>query len=409
MLEARTSTSARGDRLLLGLLDAGGRSRRSSCCRSSRSPTSSRRASSGGSSGRSRRRRCPCRCSPRAPRPSAGPGPARARGLRRRTRVPLEHLPSPSGVHAFRATAGPSGLGARAASSTTTDAVAKPDAGDTVGPYRDRVRCSARAAWAASTRRAARTGETVALKLVQAELAEDAVFRKRFEREAGAAPARRRTAHVVPVLDTGEHEGIPYMAQQFIGGGSLAGQDRARRAARRSRAAVTICLAGRQRARRAARRGPHPPRPQAGNILLDERGRRLHHRLRARQGPRRERPDQARPGARLDGLHGARADPRRGGHGASRRLRARLRDATSASSGEPAVRRPPGHADPVGPPPGRAAGPVRQRGDLPQDVGWAVTRALEKEPERRPPSATAYARMVQVAAGSAAAEPGRSQ
>jgi serine/threonine-protein kinase len=46
------------------------------------------------------------------------------------------------------------------------------------------------------------------------------------------------------------------------------------------------------------------------------------------------------------------------------------------------------------------------RDDLPNDVGWAVARALEKEPERRPPSATAYARMVQVAAGVPPLSPG---
>jgi hypothetical protein len=35
---------------------------------------------------------------------------------------------------------------------------------------------------------------------------------------------------------------------------------------------------------------------------------------------------------------------------------------------------------------------------VPPDVGWAVTRALEKEPEKRPPTATAYAHMVRIAA-----------
>jgi serine/threonine-protein kinase len=46
------------------------------------------------------------------------------------------------------------------------------------------------------------------------------------------------------------------------------------------------------------------------------------------------------------------------------------------------------------------------RSDLPADVGWAVARALEKDPERRPPSATAYARMIQVAAGVPPLSPG---
>ncbi len=63
-------------------------------------------------------------------------------------------------------------------------------------------------------------GEPVALKLVRGDLAEDSVFRKRFEREARIAQ-QVKNRHVVPVLDTGEHEGVPYLSQRFIEGGSL--------------------------------------------------------------------------------------------------------------------------------------------------------------------------------------------
>jgi serine/threonine protein kinase len=63
-------------------------------------------------------------------------------------------------------------------------------------------------------------GEPVALKLVRGDLAEDSVFRKRFEREARIAQ-QVKNPHVVPVLDTGEHEGVPYLAQRFVAGGSL--------------------------------------------------------------------------------------------------------------------------------------------------------------------------------------------
>ena len=64
-------------------------------------------------------------------------------------------------------------------------------------------------------------GTVVALKLVRSDLAQDTVFRRRFEREASIAQAVSNP-HVVPVLDTGEHEGVPYLSQQFIQGGSLA-------------------------------------------------------------------------------------------------------------------------------------------------------------------------------------------
>jgi serine/threonine-protein kinase len=61
----------------------------------------------------------------------------------------------------------------------------------------------------------------VALKLVKPDLANDDVFRRRFDREARIAQQVTHP-HVVPVLATGDHEGVPYLAQTFIKGGSLA-------------------------------------------------------------------------------------------------------------------------------------------------------------------------------------------
>jgi serine/threonine-protein kinase len=63
-------------------------------------------------------------------------------------------------------------------------------------------------------------GQDSALKLVKPDLAQDSVFRRRFEREASIAQ-RLTHPHVVPVLDKGEHEGLPYLAQRLITGGSL--------------------------------------------------------------------------------------------------------------------------------------------------------------------------------------------
>jgi serine/threonine protein kinase len=42
--------------------------------------------------------------------------------------------------------------------------------------------------------------------------------------------------------------------------------------------------------------------------------------------------------------------------------------------------------------------PLRERPDLPTKLSWALLRALEKDPSDRPPSATAYAHMVRLAA-----------
>jgi hypothetical protein len=41
--------------------------------------------------------------------------------------------------------------------------------------------------------------------------------------------------------------------------------------------------------------------------------------------------------------------------------------------------------------------PCEVRVDVPADLGWASLSALAKEPERRPTTARAYARMLEVA------------
>ena len=69
---------------------------------------------------------------------------------------------------------------------------------------------------------AARDGEgnRVALKLLRPELADDRVMVARFEREAKLA--RDLGTHVVPVLELGRSDGIEYLAMPFYAGGSLA-------------------------------------------------------------------------------------------------------------------------------------------------------------------------------------------
>ena len=64
-------------------------------------------------------------------------------------------------------------------------------------------------------------GERVALKIIKSDYARDETFRRRFHREARIAQTVKEP-HVVPVVDTGEHDGAPYMAQRFIDGESLA-------------------------------------------------------------------------------------------------------------------------------------------------------------------------------------------
>ena len=60
----------------------------------------------------------------------------------------------------------------------------------------------------------------VAIKLIKEDFAFDETFLRRFRREARIAQTISNP-HVVPVLDTGEHDGLPYLAARFVEGGSL--------------------------------------------------------------------------------------------------------------------------------------------------------------------------------------------
>lgn len=63
-------------------------------------------------------------------------------------------------------------------------------------------------------------GTAVALKLIKDDLARDETFKRRFTREARIAQTVRNP-HLVSVRDAGEHDGLPYLAAQFIEGTAL--------------------------------------------------------------------------------------------------------------------------------------------------------------------------------------------
>jgi serine/threonine-protein kinase len=60
----------------------------------------------------------------------------------------------------------------------------------------------------------------VAIKVLPPELAYDPAIRMRFTREAQTS-AQLSHAHIVPIFDVGEHEGIAYFVMAIVTGGNL--------------------------------------------------------------------------------------------------------------------------------------------------------------------------------------------
>jgi len=239
-------------------------------------------------------------------------------------------------------------------------------------------------------------GKTVALKFVRAELAVEDMFRKRFDREVKTA-IRIDHPHVVPVLESGVHEGVPYMAQPLISGGSLL--DKLKSDGRLElELAVSLLLQVAKGVGALHEHGMIHRDLKPANILLGEDG----HAYVADFGLAKD-PQASmltKPGQSVGSLDYMSPEQIRG---------EQVTPAADIYSlgcvmHELLVGRPP-FGDRQGmqilwahlqqdPPDPRV-----ERVDLPKDITWAVNRALEKEPEDRPETATAYARMVQVAAG----------
>jgi serine/threonine protein kinase len=239
-------------------------------------------------------------------------------------------------------------------------------------------------------------GDLVALKLVKADLARDQTFRKRFDREARIAQQVSHP-HVVPVLDTGEENGIPYLAQRFVGNGNLADRIKSEGKLQVDRI-VTICdqVAGGLDALHQNGLVHRDVKP--ANIVLDESGTAYitdFGLAKDSQGSLLTRPGQA-----LGSLD----------YMSPEQIRSEeVSAATDVYSlgcviWECLVGAPP-FADRQGmrvlwahlqdmPP-----SPCEQRPDVPAAVGDVVLRAMSKDPTDRPQATSEFARMLRAAAG----------
>jgi serine/threonine protein kinase len=247
-------------------------------------------------------------------------------------------------------------------------------------------------------------GRPVALKVIRPEHAADPTFRRRFARETKAALAVRHP-HVVPVLSAGEHEGAPYLATAFLAGGSLDARLRQDGSLGLERTVkLLLQVAGGLDALHAAGLVHRDVKP--GNILLDETGRAFITDFGLAKS--RDASALTRTGFAVGSLPYMAPE------------QARAEDVTAAAdvyalgcvvfeclagqspfAGRRGVQMLSAHLHDEPP------DPCESRTDGSSELSWAVLRALAKEPTARPPTATAYARMVQVAAGVPPLSPGR--
>lgn len=92
--------------------------------------------------------------------------------------------------------------------------------GDNLGPYR-LVAPIGEGGMGIVFRAQRTTGGVAALKVLRRELSGDETFRRRFERE-GRIAAQLAHPHLVEVVDSGEENGLHYLASRFVEGETLA-------------------------------------------------------------------------------------------------------------------------------------------------------------------------------------------
>jgi serine/threonine protein kinase len=272
----------------------------------------------------------------------------------------------------------------------------EPDVGDTLGPFRLEELLGE--GGMARVFRATRgpDGETVALKLMKADLVGDDVYAKRFVHEARSA-AEVRHAHLVPILDAGEVDGQYYLAVGYVAGrtveqwiqseGPLALQDVLRLTAEVASALDALHAAG------VVHRDI-----KASNLLVDEAGSTLLTDFGLAKGrgytaltkpsqvlgtldylaPERIRGEKATPASDIYAFGCTVYECVAG--------KTPFADKSLLQVGL-------AHLDEEPPDPGAA------RDDWSPELSRAVVQALAKDPGRRPPTATAYAALLQAAAG----------
>jgi serine/threonine protein kinase len=240
-------------------------------------------------------------------------------------------------------------------------------------------------------------GEEVALKILRPELSSDETFRRRFVHEARAA-GEVRHKHLVPITDAGEIDGRPYLAVAYVQGrtledrladdGSMPLEEIVRLVAHVASGLDALHAAG------IVHRDVKP-----SNVIIDPTGSANLTDFGLAKG--RAYTVLTKPGMVMGTLDYIAPEMLRGS------------EATAASDiyalGSLAYECTAGRtpfADStmfelakahltLEPP-----DPCANRPDAPEGLSWAILQGLAKEPEKRPPTATAYAHLISFAVGS---------
>ena len=270
----------------------------------------------------------------------------------------------------------------------------EPRPGDSLGPYRI-TRVIGRGRMGIVFEGTEDGGEPVALKVVTTELSQDEVFLRRFRREVKAAQ-KIEHPNVVPVLDDGVEGGLPYLVQRLIPGGSLA--DRVARSGPLSLEEAVRLLAGAAAGIDALHGAGLVHRDIKGaNILLEGETPYVSDFGLAKDS---QASNLTRPGQALGSLDYMSPEQIRGEDVSPATdiyalgcVMFEVLTGTPPFGGRPSMRVLFAHLQEA--PPDLSA----QRSDITPPVARAISRALEKEPEDRPSTASEYVTGIARAAG----------
>jgi serine/threonine protein kinase len=237
--------------------------------------------------------------------------------------------------------------------------------------------------------------EDVALKILRDELAGNELYRRRFEREARIA-SELVHEHVVPVVDFGEASGRLYLAARYVRGVSLSERIDSQGVLSVAEALrLASDLAGALDALHA--RGLVHRDVKPANVMIDERGaaaltdfglaRGLADTVLTEPGVVVGTVDYLAP----ELIQGQRADGASDVYALGCLLYESLAGA-SPFAGRPFVQTLVAHVR------DQPRDLHELRDDVPESVSWAVLKALAKDPAQRPPTATAYARLLRASA-----------